>query len=395
MNATEVPAIFKRIYTVLLVLGIIFTVGGLALSDNLLSHIFTALHINGLFLTGIGLFGSFFIALNYAAGSAWNASLIRILEAISKILPVGILMVGIVILGALFHLHHIFHWLDPAAVQADPVIKEKSLYLNRTFFILRFHLIMLPWIFLSRKILKLNNAFTTANMYENYKKLRIWSAIYLAVILISAPLAAWDWILSIDFHWYSTIFGWYAFASWWTIGLATFAILTIIMKRSPSYSFINKNHYHDISKWLFTVALVWCYAFYFQYMLIWYAHIPEEITYFQPRVNEYSTLFWGIFAVNFFVPFFGLMDRYAKRNEKILLTVAILLLIGHWLNTYLSVVPGVYGTRPPFPLLDLGILLVAMGIAIWLIKKYLTEASPLISNHPLLSESLEYHSDSR
>jgi len=391
---TEIPGGFTKAAYALAITGILISLIGAGISNQPAHQLFTSLHINGLFFTGIGLFGTFFIALSYAAGAAWNVSLFRILEGISRILPVGLAMEAIVIVCGILHIHHIFHWMEPDA-HNDPLIQWKSPYLNIPFFIIRFIIIASIWLFFNRYFIQLNHKFTRDNSHSHYNRARAMSGLYLLLIVITAPVAAWDWLLSIDTHWFSTIFGWYVFASWWASGLSLFAILTVFLRRTPSFSFIRKEHFHDIGKWVFAVALVWCYAWFFQFMLIWYAHIPEEITYFQPRTREYAPLFWGIFAINFFVPFFLLMDRDAKRNPLILGIVSLLLLIGHWLNTYLSVVPGVYGTTPPSILLDIGIGVLVAGISLLIIKRYIESAPVFVEHHPLMEESLVYHSDAR
>lgn len=378
----------------LFILGFILFVVGIPLSHNSLQSLFATIHINGLFFTGVGLFGVFFIALSYAAGAAWNVSLFRILEAMSRILPVGLALIAISIIGNILHISHIFHWMDPSKA-SDPLIQWKSPYLNVPFFLIRFIAIATVWLLFRRLLLRINNAFTDNGAITTYSTARKISAGFLVIIVVTAPIAAWDWLLSIDVHWFSTIFGWYVFAEWWISGLAFFALLVVSLRKTSTYSFIRPEHLHDTSKWVFTVALVWCYAFFFQYMLIWYAHLPEEITYFQMRTKEYAILFWSIFAINFFVPFFGLMDRDAKRKPAVLASVALALIAGHWLNTYLSVTPGVWGINPPIPLMEIGMMFLMTGTFFFLVRQHLKTTTPLIHAHPLLEESLVYHSDAR
>ncbi len=386
---------FRRGIITTVAAGILLVITGIAFSKANPQYIFSSLYINGIFWTGVSLFGSFFIALNYASGAAWIVPFFRILEGMGAFLPLPLAIIALIILLNILNISHIFHWMDNNIAAKDPLIRWKSPYLNIPFFIIRWLIISLIWVGFTRWLQRINKSYHQTNSIENYYRGRKVSALYLLLIVITAPVAAWDWLLSIDVHWFSTIFGWYVFASWWISGLAIFALLAL--SPQPAHHLLTKEHLHNISKWMFAVALVWCYAFYFQFMLIWYAHLPEEITYFQIRLKEYPLLFWGIFAINFFIPFFLLMDRDAKRNPAIVRIVAIALIAGHWLNTYLSVVPSVFIDKatPSLLILSAGFFALFLSLFLWRCGEYLKKTYPEIHYHPLLEEALHYKSDAR
>ena len=210
---------------------------------------------------------------------------------------------------------------------------------------------------------------------------------------VTSATASWDWIMSIDAHWFSTIFGWYVFSEWCAIGFTTVLLFTLYLKRQGYLQDVNENHIHDLGKWIFAFSLLWTYMWFSQFMLIWYANIPEEVTYFTARleVENYKFLFWFSMLINFIAPIVLLMSRDAKRNNGRLIFVGCIILLGHWLNSYLLVTPGTLGTHGHIGFTEIGIGLGFAGLLIYLVLNALTKQPLETKNHPFLDESKHLH----
>ncbi len=204
---------------------------------------------------------------------------------------------------------------------------------------------------------------------------------------------SWDWIMSIDPHWFSTIFGWYVFAEWGAIGFTTILLFTLYLKRQGYLEDVNENHIHDLGKWIFAMSLVWTYMWFSQLMLIWYANIPEEVTYFMARleIEKYIVLFWFSIIINIIEPIILLMSRDAKRDNGRLIFVCCVILVGHWINSYLLVTPGSLSKNGHIGFVEIGMGLGFAGLFIYLVLNSLTKQPLETSNHPFLDESKNLH----
>ncbi|MEL7006844.1 MAG: hypothetical protein AAFN93_29585 [Bacteroidota bacterium] len=223
--------------------------------------------------------------------------------------------------------------------------------------------------------------------------MRKWSAIFLVVFAVSSSIASWDWIMSIDTHWFSTMFGWYVFASWWVSGLALTAFIAVLLKDKGYLSIVDANHIHDIGKFMFAFSIFWTYVWFSQFLLIYYAHIPEETIYFVERwkSDEYSSLFFLNIILNFLLPFLVLMTRDAKRHSRFIKVIAPVILIGHWLDFYLMVTPGTLKENGGFGFLEFGVMFIYSGAFIFVVLTQLSKMSLYGKNHPMLKESLHHH----
>ena len=210
---------------------------------------------------------------------------------------------------------------------------------------------------------------------------------------ITSSIASWDWIMSIDTHWFSTLFGWYVFSEWAVIGFVSILLITLYLKRLGYLESVNESHIHDLGKYVFAFSLVWTYMWFSQFMLIWYSNIPEEVAYFTARleVENYKFLFWFRVAINFLFPIILLMSRDAKRNNSRLIFVCIVILIGHWLNSYLLVAPGTLNKEGHIGFTEIGMGLGFFGLFIYVVFNALTKAQLETKNHPFLDESKHLH----
>jgi hypothetical protein len=227
----------------------------------------------------------------------------------------------------------------------------------------------------------------------HWYKSRSLSAWFLVFFGVSSSVAAWDWVMSIDAHWFSTMFGWYVFASWWVTGLAFIVYVVVKLKEAGYLKVVNANHLHDLGKFCFAFSVFWTYIWFSQFLLIYYANIPEEIVYFIERmkVAPYNWIFYLNLFLNFVFPFLLLMTRDAKRHMSMLKIVAPIIMIGHWFDFYNMITPGVMQYNGGFGFLEIGLFMIFLGAFVYVVLTGLTKLPLVGKNHPMLQESLHHH----
>lgn len=355
------------------------------------------LWINNIFFIGLALIGVFFFAIQYASQAGWSAGVLRIPLAFGNwILVGGILLV--VVFAAAYPSHALFHWLDsslynPESENFDKIIAGKSWYLNQGFYFARMLVFFGGWFFLFKKLASFAYKEDEIGGVEGWKSMRKWSAIFLLFFAVSSSMAAWDWVMSIDTHWFSTMFGWYIFASWWVSGLALITFIVVLLKDQGYLKVVNSNHVHDLGKFVFAFSIFWTYIWFSQFLLIYYANIPEETIYFVERwkSDHYAPVFFTNLALNFFLPFLLLMTRDSKRHARILKVVCPIVIFGHWLDFYLMITPGTLQDKGGFGLIEIGLLAVYAGSFLFVVLSSLAKKPLVAKNHPMLQESLNHH----
>lgn len=391
----------KNVTTALMVVGALFTAIGLITAMNESGHHFqTRLMTNGLinsfFFFAIGLGALFFLALQYATETGWYASVKRVIEAVAGFLPYGIALMLITLLTISFMQGaHIYLWMDPdytteGSHHYDKIIDYKSTYLNIPFFWVRTLSYMFVYYIFFRgfrlRSIEEDRVGGTELHFKNYKK----GATFLVFFAVFSSTQAWDWIMSIDVHWFSTLFGWYTFAGMWVSTMVVLILTTLYLKKLGYLPKVNEHHLHDLGKWTFATSFLWSYMWFSQFMLIWYANIPEEVAYYITRIEEYKILYFGMFFVNFAFPMLILMSRDAKRNAGILTFVGLLILVGHWFDVYVMVSAGSLGHNAKLGFLELGMAVLILGLFIRVILVNLTKAPLTPVNHPFLDESIHH-----
>src|SRR5690606_23008647 len=230
-----------------------------------------------------------FNKLQYAGSAGWSSVLYRVMEGLSVyLLPGSILFFLLLLASSVFHLNHMFIWMDDTIVAEDSIIQAKSGFLNIPFFLIRAVVFLGGWNlfrYLSRKnSLKLDE---TGDLNYHKKNFKL-AAMFLVFFIVSESIASWDWIMSIDTHWYSTLFGWYVFASFIVSAVTVIAMVTVYLKSKGYLEFVNTSHIHDLAKYMFGFSIFWTYLWFSQFVLQWYSNIPEEVTYFVFRIEEYN-----------------------------------------------------------------------------------------------------------
>jgi hypothetical protein len=360
------------------------------------------LWLNNVYLTGISVVGILWVAIQYVAYAGWSASIKRIPEAMgSYILIGGIIMLLVFLLPIIFTGHNtLLHWTDHSLHEVgnpnyDPIIAGKSGYLNITFYTIRMVAYFALWYMFFFWLRRESLAEDLNGGLNHYNKSIRLSAAFLVVFGVTSSMSAWDWVLSIDTHWFSTMFGWYVFASWWVSGLAVVTLAIIYLKQMGHLPMVTMNHLHDLGKFLFGFSIFWTYIWFSQFMLYWYANIPEEVIYYQERLggsnNHYTWIVFFNLLINFVFPFLVLMTRDAKRQMLMLKIVCIAILIGHWFDFYLMIMPGTMRGESGFGLIEIGTALTFLGIFLLRFTKELSKASLVPLNHPFMEESVHHH----
>ena len=387
---------------VLVVVGLAALLGGMAMSHD---HdpgqrIWANLLVNGYFFFTISLSALFFLALQYVSEMAWGVTTQRVFQAIMAFMPIGALALIIVFIGSSLHMNHLYHWMaEGVTVEGhehyDEIIAGKSGYLNQGFFWARTIVYFVVWIGFAMWFRKNSLAEDKLNLEGGvspiYKKAIIKSILFIAFFAYTSSSSAWDWIMSIDVHWFSTMFGWYCFSGMWVSMMIVAVVLVQYLKRNGYLKEVNSSHIHDLGKWMFGISLLWSYIWFSQFMLIWYSNIPEETTYYITRFNEYRGLYLGTFVVNFFLPFFVLMSRDAKRNGIFLIPIALLIFIGHWVDVLIMVLPGTMFEDGSLGLVEIGMFLAFLGLFIFVVLRALSKAPLMTKNHPMYDESVHLH----
>lgn len=347
--------------------------------------------INSFFFLAIGLGALFFYALQYATETGWTAVVKRIFEGIFSSVPVFGGILALVLLVGSFGGHHIYHWMDSAVFDVDSdkydaIIAGKSAYLNKPFFWIRTILYLGVFTFFARYFRKESLREDVVGGTEIHFKLYKKAAVFLIFFAVFSSTAAWDWIMSIDTHWFSTLFGWYVFSGMWVGAIITAIMFVRYLKGQGYLEFVNENHMHDLSKWMFALSFLWTYLWFSQFILIWYSNIPEEVTYFIERIEHFKVPFFGMFIVNFVFPMIMLMSRKAKRIKFLPIFVGLIIFLGHWMDTYMLITPGATH-HFNFGFMEIGIFLGFLGLFVFLTLRAYTKAPFLAANHPFREES--------
>ncbi|MDB4925692.1 quinol:cytochrome C oxidoreductase [Mucilaginibacter sp.] len=375
---------------------------------------FANLLLMGYYFTCVCIAGIFFCALQYAAQAGWSASLLRVPQAFVKVLPYAAVILLLIIGAGLYFTHPVIteeahqHVTAPYLYKEwalkgitikgsetyDAVIAGKSDYLNIPFFFIRLAFYLLAYSILGLLLVKYSNNEDELGGMFNYKKSFNVACAFLVVFGFTVPLFAFDTIMSLDAHWFSTMFGWYNFAAMWVSGLAVITLVIIYLRKQGYFTWITVDHLHNLGQLMFGFSIFWTYLWFAQFLLIYYANIPEEAAYFYKRWEpEFQPWFWLNIVVNFLAPFLVLMARDSKRAVGVLKAACIILILGHWLDYYMMIMPATVGAEGRgLGVEEIGIFIGFAGLFTFLLFNALSKFKSLVpKNHPFLQESLHHH----
>jgi hypothetical protein len=341
----------------------------------------------------------FFICATTLAWGGWQLSFRRVSEAISTCVPVIGVICGAILLAICFSNNHtIFHWTDTEHVKHDPILSFKAGFLNKGFFASWTIITIVGWSVLGWKIRQLSRSTDDrALSVQQGKKYMwnntVWAAVFITLFALTVMSSIpWFWLMSIDAHWYSTMYSWYTFASSFVAGISLIVLFVVFLKNNNYLELTNNEHLHDLGKFMFAFSIFWTYLWFSQFMLIWYANMPEETIYFKPRVTgAYSGLYWLMFIINFLAPLLILMTKDSKRRYSTITFMSLLIIFGHWLDFYQMVFPGPSKDHVPSLLYDFGIALGFVGLIMFVTARSLSRVPLLAKNHPFFKESIIHH----
>ncbi|MCL7761934.1 quinol:cytochrome C oxidoreductase [Polaribacter sp. Z014] len=357
----------------------------------------SALYVSLFFFLGITLLVLAFYAIQRVAQAGWSILLFRVMEAITaNLVPTSIVML-IVIGSAVMHWNHMFPWMaegtfDPTSPNYDPIIDGKSWWINLPGWAIRSVVYLAIWNgyrwFIRRNSIKED---TVNDNHKTYKLSYNVSVGFIFLFMITETLMSWDWIMGLDPHWFSTLFGWYVLASLLVSALTVIAFVTIYLRSKGALPGVNDSHIHDLAKYMFGFSIFWTYLWFAQFMLIWYADIPEETTYFAMRFNEYNLPFLAMVVMNFVFPILLLLNSDFKSIPWFVVIGGVVILLGHYIDIFVMVMPATVGAQWSFGIPEIGSLLFFLGIFIYATFSAFAKANPIPTGNPFLEESEHYH----
>ena len=314
----------------------------------------------------IGLGAFFFVMVQFLSGSAWSVTMRRIMENIMITLPVGVLL----FVPIAFGLSHIYPWTNATLLNSSELLRAKSGFLTDKFFIARtygYFILWSIWIFaIYRQSTKQDGSRSIRQMHLASR----WSAPGLFLAVAVGTLAAYDWLMTVEPSWYSTIFGLYYLADGTVLFFSAMILICLGFRKAGILGKeINREHYHDLGKWLFAMTCFYTYIGFSQFLLIWYANLPDETQFYRHRMpGTWLYISLSLPFIRFFIPFFTLISRPAKRNLKILSFMAVWSLVVVYLDLYWVVMPVYYPNGPQIHWLDFatfGAVVSIAGLVFW------------------------------
>ena len=379
------PGRFGRIMLIVGLVGLVLSAVGIAVDAH---QFFASYLVNFTFWATLGIGGLFFVLVHHLTGAVWSVVIRRIGEAAMATLP----MVALLAIPMLLGLSHTFSWTDSALMNGDPLLKAKSGYLNIPFFVIRTVVYIGVWILLAQLLRRYSLALDNGWQESATSKFIRISGPGTIAFAFTLSFAGFDWIMSLQPLWYSTIFGLWFFSGAAVMIYAFFALTShALAKKGILAKEISTEHRHDIGKLLFTFMVFWAYMALSQYLLIWYANMPEETAFFKARwVGSWKTLSVLYPVVGFVIPFVLMMSRHIKRNRWFLSFWAIWLVLFHWIDLYWNIIPTFHPEHVVFSWMDLTLFVGMGGLMLWRFWAVFTKHPVLPLTDPKLHDSVEF-----
>ncbi len=342
------------------------------------------------YLIGLGVAAGVFIALLYVSNAGWATVIRRIPESMTSVLPVGAIAMLVIMLG----IPVLYEWSHADAVQHDHLLSQKTPWLNVPFFVVRTVFYITLWIVFIFYVVRLSLRQDQDGNILHTKRSKTASAIFLVVFGLTFTLASMDWIMSLEPHWYSTIFGIYNFAGTFLNGLATITLLVLLLKRMGILEHVvTSDHLHNLGKLIFAFSTFWMYIWFSQYLLIWYANIPEEVVYLVHRQKGSWLVFTIVNVIfNWVIPFVALLPAWTKKNEGLLFRICIILMIGHWIDLFWMILPPFMHEAPVVNIWELAPIMASLSGFFYLTFRALSKKNLIPLRDPMIIESLPHHS---
>lgn len=377
---------YQNILLIVVAAALVVTVISILIAAYGPSRIWANILLNNQYFMGIALGGAFFVAVHRVGLAGWHTLIQRLPDAVSAFLPVAFVLMLMIYFG----MNHIYGWTHFEG--HNEILEEKKVWLNIPFFFIRMIFYFTGWIALSWLMRRNSDAFITSSDLKYHNKRRLFASLFLVFYAITVSTSSWDWIMSLDPLWYSTIFGWYVFSSMFVTSLAFITVLIWLLKRLGYLKELRDDHVHDMGILMFAFSIFWTYQWFAQYELIWYGHLPEETSYYITRLHDFKLFFFLNLGINFAVPFFGLIRIRSKRHLGWVAFIALILLAGHWLDYWLMIMPATAGEKAGIGILEVSMTIVYACVFIFIVLRSLSVGPLLVKNDPFFRESLTYES---
>jgi len=345
--------------------------------------------LTGYYVLGVGLGAALLIALVSVSNAGWATAIRRVPEAIASNVYAG----GVVMILLLPAVHQLYEWSHADVVSGDAVLQSKTFWLNVPFFSVRTVAYVLLWSLFTALLVRTSRRQDVTGEVNLTLRNRRYAGLFIVVFALTFWMASMDWLMSLEPHWYSTIYGIYNFSGSFLAGLAAVTIGVIVLRRNGYLrEFVREDHLHDLGRLLFAFSTFWMYIWFSQYLLIWYANIPEETIYFIKR----ETAGWGTLTIlnilfNWVIPFVALMSQAGKRNEGLLLKICFVILLGHWIDLFWMILPPFMPDAPQFSIWEVAPVVTGVAIVVTVTIRSLSRANLIPAKDPMLMESLGYH----
>lgn len=384
----DLPASISKLGMGLLALGVVLGVVAFFVDHS--RAVFNYL-IAFTFLISIGVGALFLIALDYTSGADWSVPIRRVVEFFAAIIPI----LAVLVIPLLFNVGELFHWSHPEAVAEDKILQGKSSYLNVTFFIVRVFALIGIWSLFYFFIVKNSKKQdTTRDQKLTTKNLRL-SAIFIPIFAVTITISAIDWLMSIEPHWFSTMIGVYFFSGVVIAALAAVTLTTVLLKENGYlHPALTNDHLYSLGALLFAFINFWGYIAFSQYMLIWYADLPEETFWFMQRwEGSWSIFSIGLILIHFVVPYIALVSQPSKMNPKTLKFISVWLLFAHFFDLFWMVMPSVDELSAGYSIswIDFVFPIAVTGLIILVFSNKVKKENLVPIGDPRLKRGLDFH----
>lgn len=376
----------KTTYSVAIFLGLIILVASVMRNSERAWYSYL---VSFFYVVSLALGGLFFTAIQHVTKAGWSVNVRRVAEALTSFLPYAVVGALVLFIGG----PKLYEWFHPSEMAKDPLLLHKSGYLNPTFFAIRLLLFFGLWLWFS-KVMVGRSLAQDKTGDESLTHKQVGTAIgFLFSFAFSYSFFSVDTLMSLEPHWFSTIFGVYCFAGLFQSTMA-FMILTILYlkKKGKLVGYVNENHLHDLGKFMFAFTVFWAYIAFSQYMLIWYANMPEETFFYLPRLSPgWVCVSVALLLFKFIVPFLALLPRWAKRTPAHLAVISILILIMQYVDIYWLTYPKLNSEKAIFGLPEVGGILFFGGLFLYAVSRFFSVNSVVAERDPRIHESLHHH----
>ncbi len=390
------PALARRAgFTGVLVLVVGAILGYVFGADHFAEQFLRSYLASYCFFLSLALGGLFFVLLQHLTYAGWSVVVRRLAEVVACAMPLMAILALPIVMAVLLGWKYPFSWANADVVAHDALIQKKQAYLNAPFFLLRTIIYFAVWIRLASYFHAKSVEQDTTGDVELTRRMARVSAPGMLLFAVTITLFSFDYIMSLDPHWFSTIFGVYFFAG---SAVGIFAVLIImaylLQREGRLENVITTEHYHDVGKFMFAFIVFWAYIAFSQYMLIWYANIPEETEWYHVRqTGGWERVSLALLFGHFFIPFLALISRHPKRRKNWLVAGAVWILLMHWIDIYWLTIPAAHDGAEPHAslhLLDATCLIGLGGLFVWSVAGRLAHQSLIPERDPRLAESLAF-----